>query len=563
MTKNKTVKMLVILFCLIILLTGCKKNEEDYDYIEINKEELSTISPSSGGLITIPIINYHKIDPLNPSNSSIYYLTQLIYNPMFEYNVDGSIETNLVEHYVLSPDKLTLTLTLKDNLYWHNGKKLTSKDIIYTFNKILSSDQEGPYKNIFKKIVGSNFEEVKDKFMTMEAFDERNIDINFDKPYAQCLDMLTFPIIPADLAAGEEDKLIGSGAYKLKEIKEGTHIELEKNENYHGKIPYINNVIAKIFDDEKLAQLAFETGQVNIVKSSDYNWAKYQDNPRIKIEEFNSNEMEVLIFNNQREKFSGKNGKIIKQAIGRSINKKRIIDRLYLSKAIETSIPLNINKMEYYGLKSDTYYNEEYAKKLLEGIGYTALNDQGLLVNANGQTIDVTLTTNFSNDLKKTALDFIVEDLRAIGINAQTNYQASAMESLSSQEIKEEKARFVSELKSGNFDLTLTSINLTEISDMAMLLSTDAIGTGLNYGNYSNPNLDLIFNRLKTESDFEQRKNYYLEAINIFTEDMPIVPLYIKINALLVDDKIQGKIDPTEVNLYKSFRNVFILKQFQ
>ncbi len=563
MTKNKTVKMLVILFCLIILLTGCKKNEEDYDYIEINKEELSTISPSSGGLITIPIINYHKIDPLNPSNSSIYYLTQLIYNPMFEYNVDGSIETNLVEHYVLSPDKLTLTLTLKDNLYWHNGKKLTSKDIIYTFNKILSSDQEGPYKNIFKKIVGSNFEEVKDKFMTMETFDERNIDINFDKPYAQCLDMLTFPIIPADLAAGEEDKLIGSGAYKLKEIKEGTHIELEKNENYHGKIPYINNVIAKIFDDEKLAQLAFETGQVNIVKSSDYNWAKYQDNPRIKIEEFNSNEMEVLIFNNQREKFSGKNGKIIKQAIGRSINKKRIIDRLYLSKAIETSIPLNINKMEYYGLKSDTYYNEEYAKKLLEEIGYTALNDQGLLVNANGQTIDVTLTTNFSNDLKKTALDFIVEDLRAIGINAQTNYQASAMESLSSQEIKEEKARFVSELKSGNFDLTLTSINLTEISDMAMLLSTDAIGTGLNYGNYSNPNLDLIFNRLKTESDFEQRKNYYLEAINIFTEDMPIVPLYIKINALLVDDKIQGKIDPTEVNLYKSFRNVFILKQFQ
>lgn len=432
MTKNKTVKMLVILFCLIILLTGCKKNEEDYDYIEINKEELSTISPSSGGLITIPIINYHKIDPLNPSNSSIYYLTQLIYNPMFEYNVDGSIETNLVEHYVLSPDKLTLTLTLKDNLYWHNGKKLTSKDIIYTFNKILSSDQEGPYKNIFKKIVGSNFEEVKDKFMTMEAFDERNIDINFDKPYAQCLDMLTFPIIPADLAAGEEDKLIGSGAYKLKEIKEGTHIELEKNENYHGKIPYINNVIAKIFDDEKLAQLAFETGQVNIVKSSDYNWAKYQDNPRIKIEEFNSNEMEVLIFNNQREKFSGKNGKIIKQAIGRSINKKRIIDRLYLSKAIETSIPLNINKMEYYGLKSDTYYNEEYAKKLLEDIGYKTLNDQGLLVNANGQTIDVTLTTNFSNDLKKTALDFIVEDLRAIGINARTNYQASAMESLSS-----------------------------------------------------------------------------------------------------------------------------------
>lgn len=552
---------MILLFGLI--LSGCKQKQEDYDYIEINKEELSTISPSSGGRVTIPIINYHKIDPLNPSNSSIYYLTQLIYNPMFEYNEEGTIETNLVEHYVLSPDKLTLTITLKDNLYWHNGKKLASKDIIYTFNKIISSDQEGPYKNIFKKIVGPNFEEVKGSFLTMEAFDDRNIDISFDKPYAQYLDMLTFPIVPADLAEGEEDKLIGSGAYKLKEIEEGSHIELEKNENYHGKIPYINNVVAKIFDDEKLAQLAFETGQVNIVKSSDYNWAKYQDNPRIKIEEFNSNEMEMLVFNNQRDKFSGNNGKIIKQAIGLSINKKRIIDRLYLSKAIETSIPLNINKLEYYGLKSDTYYNEEYAKKLLADIGYKTINDQGLLVNENGQTINVTLTTNFSNDLKKIALDFIVEDLRAVGINATSNYQASAIDNLSSQEIKEEKERFVNELTSGNFELALISINLTEISDMSMLLHTNSIGLGLNYGNYSNPNLDLIFNRLKTESDFEQRKNYYLEAIKIFTDDMPIVPLYIKTNALLVDDKIQGKIDPTEVNLYKSFRNVFILKQFQ
>lgn len=556
-------KPIFLLLVIIILLTSCKKVEEDYDFVQINKEELSTISPSSGGSITIPIINYHKIDPLNPSNSSIYYMTQLIFDSMFEYNEDGSFETNLVEHYVLSPDKLTLTVTLKDDIFWHNGKKLTSKDIIYSFNKIVSAEQGGPYKDIFKIVVGANFEEVKDSFMTMEAFDERNIDINFDKPYAQYLEMLTFPIIPSDLEKDMEDKLIGSGPYKLKEIREGIHIELEKNEDYHGRMPYINNVIAKIFDDEKLAQLAFETGQVNLVKSTDYNWAKYQDNPRIKIEEFNSNEMEMLIFNNQREKFSGQNGKKIKQAIGRSINKKRIIDRLYLSKAIETSIPLNLNKMEYYGLKSDTYYNEEYAKELLREIGYTKLNDQGLLINEAGETIDVNLTTNFSDNLKKIALDFIIQDLRAIGINAQTKYQLATTESLSVQEIEAEKNRFVEQINSASFDLALISINLTEVSDMAALLHSNSIGQYLNYSRYSNPSLDLILNRLKFESDFDKRKDYYLEAINIFTEDMPIVPMYIKINALLVDDKIQGQINPTEVDLYKSFRNVFILKQFQ
>ena len=44
---------------------------------------------------------------------------------------------------------------------------------------------------------------------------------------------------------------------------------------------------------------------------------------------------------------------------------------------------------------------------------------------------------------------------------------------------------------------------------------------------------------------------------------MPIVPLYIKTNALLVDETLQGEINPIQSDIYRKFRNMFILKQFQ
>lgn len=555
---------------LLVFLTSCNERVEEKEFIEIQKEELSNISPTPGGDITIPLTNFETINPLYPNNSSVYYFNKLIYDSLFEFNEEGGLEPVLVEHYIVSPDNTTITITLKDNIYWHDGTKLTTDDILATFEFIKNNEVKSSYYDTFVKSVGYGNTFNPESFLTMEIFDERNIDLHFDNPYAEKLEMLTFPILSqkeiesySDTSSPEEIKLIGTGPYKLKEIVRGTQINLERNENYYGNLPYIDNVNGKIFNNEDLALLSFETGLINIVRSNNYDWAKYQDNPNIKIEEYNSNEMDMLIFNNGRSKFQGEVGKKIKQSISRGINKKRIIDRLFLGKAVETSIPLNINKMNLYGLKSDTYYNEEISKEILNDIGYTKLNDNGFLVNEQGETIDIEISTNFSNNEKRIIADFIIQDLRAIGINAYSNFTISANDQLSVEEINELNTSFRNSLESGSFDLAIISVNLTDTSDMSVLLHTNAIGNGLNYGYYSNSNLDQIFNKLKLTNDFEKQKELYLDGIDIFVNDMPIVPLYTKINALLIDNKIQNEIKPINSDIYRSFSNLFILKQFQ
>lgn len=563
----KKINYILIFILIILLFVGCEENEVKPEFIEVDKSELSNISPTPGGSITIPITNYETLNPLYPNNPSVFYFSKLIYDSLFVYNEEGKLESNLVEHYVLSPDKLTLTLTLKDNIMWHDGSKLTTEDVLKTFNFIRNPENNSPYYDIFKHCVGYGNGFDPETFLNMEVFDERNIDLHFDKPYSDNLNMLTFPILNSnvisELLDGEEFRTLGSGPYKVSDIREGIHIQLSRNENYHGKLPYIENIYAKIFDNNTLAVLGFETGQTDLVVSENYDWAKYQDIPRINIEEYPSNEMDILIINNRRDIFRGDNGRYVKQAISSAINKKRIIDRLYLGKAVETSIPANLNTIKYYGLKSDNYYNEERARKLLNNIGYENLNEQGFFENENGETVNIKLKTNFSNNYKSITADFIIEDLRAVGINGYTDYRINPSEDISSREIEKYKKEFLQDLKEGDFDIALISVNLTDVEDMGALLHTQAIADGLNYSFYSNYNLDNILERIKLSHDYEEKKELYLNAIELYTEDMPIVPLYIKMNALLIDEKIQGEINPIEFDIYRSLKNMFILKQFQ
>lgn len=561
-------KKYLIFVLILIILVGCNETNETSEFIEIEKEELSTIAPSPGGTITIPITNYEKINPLIPSNSYVYYFTKLIFDNLFEYNEDGGLEENLVEHYIISPDKLSMTLTIKDNIYWHDGTKLTTNDIYETFNYLKSLNDISPYFKNFRNSVGMGNDFDSNNFLEMEIFDDRNIDLHFDNTYGDKLEMLTFPILKVSEIENLRDDsslntFVGTGAYKLDEIIDGSQINLSRNENYHKSQPYIENVEAKIFNDEELAMLAFETGLIDIVRSTNYDWAKYQDDNSVKIEEYMSNEMDLIIFNNTNQLFRGENGKKLKQAISRSINKKRIIDRLFLGKAIETSVPLNKNKMDLYGLRTDNYYNEEISKNLLSEIGYSSINEEGLLSNDEGNSINIQVTTNYSNYQKRIICEFIIEDLRAIGINAYSDYNISSNDQLSTEEIVQLNEEFREDLENSSFQLAIVSVNLTDISDMSTLLHTNSIGDGLNYGNYSNYNLDNHLNNIKLSDDMNYKKEEYLKAIEIYSEDMPIVPLYTKTNAILIDNNIQNQINPINSDVYRSFNNLFILKQFQ
>ncbi|MGE1166950.1 ABC transporter substrate-binding protein, partial [Peribacillus simplex] len=80
--------------------------------------------------------NPDTMNPLYANDRVSLTVQQALYAPLYHME-DGKKKFVLAESFTPSEDQLTWTLKLKDNLKWHDGKKITSDDIAFTFQSIL------------------------------------------------------------------------------------------------------------------------------------------------------------------------------------------------------------------------------------------------------------------------------------------------------------------------------------------------------------------------------------------------------------------------------------------
>src|SRR3990167_5125101 len=82
-------------------------------------------------------------DTLNPLTSSDAYSSRVL-----SYVNDSLIERDndtleykpkLAKSWEVSPDHLSYTFVLRDDVFWHDGRKFTADDVVYSFEKIKDS----------------------------------------------------------------------------------------------------------------------------------------------------------------------------------------------------------------------------------------------------------------------------------------------------------------------------------------------------------------------------------------------------------------------------------------
>ena len=61
---------------------------------------------------------------------------QNLYDPMWKSNTDGSLDYRLAKSVDISEDGTTYTLTLRDDIYWSDGEKITTDDIVFTLDTL-------------------------------------------------------------------------------------------------------------------------------------------------------------------------------------------------------------------------------------------------------------------------------------------------------------------------------------------------------------------------------------------------------------------------------------------
>jgi peptide/nickel transport system substrate-binding protein len=88
-------------------------------------------------------------DTLSPGMSILaveYTLFELVYDSMYDLNLDGSFTLSIAESVAVSDDGTVWTFKIKDGLKFHDGDDLTAEDVAFTYN-LYKDTPEYPYLN--------------------------------------------------------------------------------------------------------------------------------------------------------------------------------------------------------------------------------------------------------------------------------------------------------------------------------------------------------------------------------------------------------------------------------
>ena len=218
----------------------------------------TVLVPASGGTYIEGSVG--TLQPLNPwftvQNDVNRDIVSLVFSGLLKYNPQTrNIEEDLATMQK-SSDGRTYTLTLKDNLQWHDATPemphpITADDVVFTYKTV--QDERFP-----NSLLRQNFRGV-----FVEKINDRTVQFSLETPYHFFPSNLTLGLLPKKSFEGVPvDRLdqaldfgfhpVGSGPYAVKSIVQtdlSTEVTLERFERGYGPVYRLDRVILRIFPD--------------------------------------------------------------------------------------------------------------------------------------------------------------------------------------------------------------------------------------------------------------------------------------------------------------------------
>jgi microcin C transport system substrate-binding protein len=241
-----------------------------------------------GGLVRIADIGgFDSLNPVLYRGEAAGGLGLVFENLMYDSLEEASTSYGLIAEWASYPeDYSSVTFKLRDEARWHDGKKITPEDVIYSLevNKAANPRMGLYYKNVTRA------EQTGDNEVTF-YFDVKN-----NRELPMIMGQLT--ILPKhwwtgkDASGNQRDPMkttleppLGSGPYRIKEVKPGRSIAYERVKDYWAKDLPVNKgqwnydeVRFDYYRDQTVAFESFKAGNLDYwQESSAKNWATAYD----------------------------------------------------------------------------------------------------------------------------------------------------------------------------------------------------------------------------------------------------------------------------------------------
>lgn len=499
--------------------------------------------PVNGGSYTEGIVG--KIKYLNPvlasSNNVDMDIDQLIYSGLFKFN-NRTLENDIVESYTVSDDQKTYTFKIKPNVFWHDGKALTTEDILYTVNLIKNPSFRSPlYLNL--------------KTVKIEKTNDLEFKMELEKPSSPFLSTLTFGILPKhiwedinyiEFPLSEFNlKPIGSGPYKFKSIsksKQGVikSYTVEKNTKYFEKEAYINEITFKFLNDEDEIVTAMQDKKIDGANYISYNNLSLLNNKSFNFYPLYLPQYEAIFINQSLNDLLKE--KYIRQVLYYGINKSEIIDKVYDGNAENVESPFLKDMIGYNADFKNYEFNPQKALEILAENGWKR-NPTTTLMEKDGKTIEFTITAIDNADSEELT-EILKTQFYNLGISIKIDL-------IDEQLIKEDI------IKTRNYDLLLYGEVVGADPDIyAFWHSSQIKNPGLNLSMYSNSTVDTEIEKARQTNNEDERKKSYLRISEQIKEDVPAIFLVNPAYNYVVSDKVKGVNEKNITSASNRFENI-------
>lgn len=395
--KKKILSVLLCATMIASMLIGCGSNdnsttENTTGDTETTTEETQLVMP-----VTATVTSLNR---LLESMAEGWFQLASFSDELF-YAATDETRYYLAESCTISEDGLTYTVKLRDNLKWHDGEAITADDIIFTMACVADTNNGASFTNV--AYVGENA-------VVVEKVDELTATFTLPAPSASYFELLGHLIlVPEHAFDGNTDIVsaeanltdIGSGPYKLVELKDGESLVLEKFEDYYGNEPQIDTIVYKVIGDATSQEVAFQNGEINYLSlSTDAATAVYSTTEGTSVYSFPEGRVKYLAWNKFCSTWENKDAV---KALFLALNQEEIIQGVYGTMGVGANTIFS-NQNLYYDSAIDGYAQDlETAKALAESSGLA------------GKTI--TLYYNQERTYQKETALIIQQQLKEINVN--------------------------------------------------------------------------------------------------------------------------------------------------
>jgi peptide/nickel transport system substrate-binding protein len=460
----------------------------------------------------------------------------------------------LAEKWEWNKDSTSITLFLRDDIYWSDGIPITIDDIIFSFDVYSDPNVNSRFFGQFDDFYTLENLQI-DTIKTFSRVSPRVLIINIKREASTSLLDINLEIIPKHIwskysreefsNAETNFKPVTSGPFKIDKWEQEGFISLVIDSSSFLFDPdNTQKLIFKVIPDYKTRLIELKTGSIDLldnIKSEDVSEIKLVNN--LKIAALRGRDYDYVGWNHSDPEKVGKApnkffaSSQIRQALSYAINRKEIVDS-YLGQFGEISNgPVSPMFKLYYDSKANVYeYNPIRAKEILMENGWLDKNNDGILDKGSLEfTFDLYL--NSGNPRRTYVAHLVKNNLKAVGIDVKVN--------------ELESGTFIDGLMNRKYDAWIAGWTIPVPIDLNPYWNSDREIGFLNFSSYQNKEKDKILDSLQQKLPESEKINLYKKLQDIFHNDEPVAFLYWFDNIIAYNKRI-SKINFSVLGLVKN-----------